>query len=374
MKDLSNFEDSIRTLLADEGQDLTKGFATEIFTHLKQLLVKEGKINLGELGVFLYQEREDSSPKITFMPSLFLRQELNKQDLNANDQERQLTELPVNSIGSIQTDLEQNAAEPAMSGNDEKSIDTVLEKDRQVDVGSKKNKQMDIWNELEETPVAAKEEEKEVEVIVQPLQKMPFLENRPISKTESEVIVQPLQKAPLLPNRPTAGKPESFVARDTIPEQKVPKKPLVYIKAEEEKKFNSKRIWYIVIILLLLMGFGLGFFKCCPSVVGQHTKAKRLMVAGVEVFSIPEGCIACETLKDNETLLGLATKYYGNSCYWVYIFLENKQELKYRGNAIAHTSIRIPQLEGYGVTDPKESVSIKKALALGNELWGNSLK
>ena len=349
MKTLSNFEDTIKTLLGDEGQHLPKGFTTEIFAHLNQLLVKEGNVTLSALGTFLYQEREDSTFKISFMPSSYLRQELNKKE-QKQQQAIVSTDPSIDVIQKeetiIQEDLGKSAVEPEPPNDEIKLIDTTNEKVQQADIGIKKNAQLGIWNDMEEVPVANRKE---------------------------EVIKLPIQEAPSFAHRPPR-KSEPSVSREVIPEPIAPKKPPVYVDAEDEKTFNSKRIWYIILILLLLIGLGFGVYKYLPTFFGQQSKAKRFMGASIDVFSIPEGCIAYETLKDNDTLLGLATKYYGNSCYWVYIFLENKQELKYGSNAIARTSIRIPQLNDYGITDPKESDSIKKALALSGELCGNSLK
>ncbi len=326
MKDLSNFEEAIRAQLGNENLNLPDGFLEEAFAHVKQLLIEEGKVNFGALGSFQYLVKDDSKPKITFIPSSFLRQELSK-----NDSGQQLIE-------PIQTPVEEK----------QDWVGKVIDPDTQ-------NKAADITNVPEAAPVLIQHNEIKEQTTLTSVS----AGDNPIHTSEPDV--------------PTPLRTERI-------ERTEPNKPPVYVKAEgeeeEEEKSGSKRIWYVLLIIVILAGLGYWAYKqqYLDRFFGLRFQVERSMIATVDNQTVPEGCIACETLENNETLLGLAAKYYGNSCYWVYIFLENKQELKYPGNALAHTSIRIPHLDGYGITNPKESDSIKRALALGNELWGNSLK
>ena len=329
MKELSDFEDIIRTLLEDEGQNLSNGFTTEIFTHLKQILVEEGKINLGALGTFLYQGKENSIPKKTFLPSSFLRQELNK-----NDQMPQQIVLPASPLQIIQENLEKNEIESEEPYNEEKPIGTTNEKDQEEEIDIENNRQLEIWNELTETPVVAIAEEippivaiaeeeppavvtsEEVPSVVATSEEIPSVsaiaeEALPVSTKKKEVaapvstkkketvtsvstrkkeIVTPVaSKKEALPPVSTEREvivnklqvqktvsvinglndnPEPYVTKEAIPEQIIPKKPLVYIEAEEESVFSAKRIWYILLILLLLTGLGFGVYKYFPIFFG----------------------------------------------------------------------------------------------------------
>jgi len=97
LKDPDYLENEIRALLNEEERKLSTELTTEIFFNLELLLIEKRSVSFGALGAFLYQIREGAGAKITFMPSSYLRSELNKNGLGQQQTERP-SERPVEPI------------------------------------------------------------------------------------------------------------------------------------------------------------------------------------------------------------------------------------------------------------------------------------
>ncbi|MDR0231734.1 MAG: HU family DNA-binding protein [Dysgonamonadaceae bacterium] len=97
LKDPDYLENEIRVSLNEEERKLSTEFTTEIFFNLELLLIEKRTVSFGALGAFLYQIREGAGAKITFMPSSFLRSELNKNSLGQQQTERP-SEKPIEPV------------------------------------------------------------------------------------------------------------------------------------------------------------------------------------------------------------------------------------------------------------------------------------
>ncbi len=74
------------------------------------------------------------------------------------------------------------------------------------------------------------------------------------------------------------------------------------------------------------------------------------------------------TTKSGTTLRSIATTYYGNSIYWVYIYQTNKKNIANPNSVPVGTSLVIPSLSEYGVTNPKDVKSIEAAKNLETKI------
>lgn len=70
------------------------------------------------------------------------------------------------------------------------------------------------------------------------------------------------------------------------------------------------------------------------------------------------------TLESGMTLRSLASKYYGNSIYWVYIYEANRDVLSSPNRLSLNMKLVIPELLKYGIRDTKNQEAIKKAQQL----------
>lgn len=74
------------------------------------------------------------------------------------------------------------------------------------------------------------------------------------------------------------------------------------------------------------------------------------------------------TMTKGTTLRSLATNYYGNSAYWVYIYQANRAKLSNPSDIAIGMKILIPRLSDYGIRDPKNLDEIQVAKALETQL------
>jgi nucleoid-associated protein YgaU len=72
-------------------------------------------------------------------------------------------------------------------------------------------------------------------------------------------------------------------------------------------------------------------------------------------------------IKNGETLTRLAYNEYGDKCFWVYIYEENKNIIKNPNDVPAGLTITIPPAEKYKI-DKNNPVSINNANAIANML------
>ena len=67
-----------------------------------------------------------------------------------------------------------------------------------------------------------------------------------------------------------------------------------------------------------------------------------------------------DTTSRNYVLSKMAQKHYGNQCFWVYIYQENKNKIKDPNNIPEGTRLVIPAKEKYGI-DSRDKASRDKA-------------
>jgi nucleoid DNA-binding protein len=73
------------------------------------------------------------------------------------------------------------------------------------------------------------------------------------------------------------------------------------------------------------------------------------------------------TIRNGQTLTMLALQEYGNKCFWIYIYEENKEIIKNPNSISAGTIIVIPPAEKYGI-NKNDIASINKANEKANQL------
>lgn len=74
------------------------------------------------------------------------------------------------------------------------------------------------------------------------------------------------------------------------------------------------------------------------------------------------------TMQRGTTLRTMATKYYGNPNYWVYIYQANRTKLSNPNDIAIGMKLLVPDLSNYGVSDVKDAREIQKAKRLEAQL------
>lgn len=74
------------------------------------------------------------------------------------------------------------------------------------------------------------------------------------------------------------------------------------------------------------------------------------------------------TIKRGTTLRTMAATYYGNPDYWVYIYQTNKKNIANPNNVPVGTTLVIPPLSDYGVSNPKDANAIQTAKNLETKI------
>lgn len=75
-----------------------------------------------------------------------------------------------------------------------------------------------------------------------------------------------------------------------------------------------------------------------------------------------------DTIKRGVTLRNLATKYYGNGDYWVYIYQSNARKIRNPNSIPIGTTLVIPQLSQYGINNPQDYREIQKAKNMADRI------
>jgi nucleoid DNA-binding protein len=73
------------------------------------------------------------------------------------------------------------------------------------------------------------------------------------------------------------------------------------------------------------------------------------------------------TVRNGQTLIRLAINEYGDKCFWIYIYEENKQIITNPNNVPVGTTLTIPIPEKYGI-DKNDAESIRKAIEEANKI------
>lgn len=74
------------------------------------------------------------------------------------------------------------------------------------------------------------------------------------------------------------------------------------------------------------------------------------------------------TIKRGTTLRTISAAHYGSPDYWVYIYEANKRNISNPNNVPIGTTLLIPSLSGYGVSNPKSSTAIQAAKNLESKI------
>jgi nucleoid-associated protein YgaU len=99
-----------------------------------------------------------------------------------------------------------------------------------------------------------------------------------------------------------------------------------------------------------------------PEDTKPEEKVKPEKVTPVEPVSAEKKI----TIKRGETLMQLARNEYGDNCFWVYIYEENKQLIKSPDAVSEGTVLTIPPVTKYGI-DKNNPESVKKARAKADQ-------
>ena len=80
-----------------------------------------------------------------------------------------------------------------------------------------------------------------------------------------------------------------------------------------------------------------------------------------------------ETVSAGNVLTHMANRHYGNQCFWVYIYEENKDKIKDPNNIKGGTKLVIPPAEKYGI-DKADKKSVAKAKRKAFDIENNRKK
>jgi nucleoid DNA-binding protein len=190
------------------------------------------------------------------------------------------------------------------------------------------------------------------------------------------------------------------------------KEPLIYTPQKHKKRRKKKLINWGFIFCLLVIAFILAIFyyidlekknasathypeageriisdytpspetirelnATLPDTIQQPTEAQEdSMIVKSEPISkpTPESVktantpVQKRTVKKGDRLALYALEAYGNRCFWVYIYEENKRILKDPNKIPLGKTIVIPPASKYGI-DVKDEASVKKATELANQ-------
>ncbi|MDO5035534.1 MAG: hypothetical protein Q4D93_01050 [Porphyromonas sp.] len=164
---------------------------------------------------------------------------------------------------------------------------------------------------------------------------------------------------------PASVEPENEVVPVVVPEDQEPT-PVV-----EEKSRKNSLAWLFWLLLLLALGVGLYFFLTRekePTPLAPQVDDTQLQTESAPVDTIPavvEEPIPVEPLGIAEIVPGtslakLAREYYGETKFWVYIFMENSELIKNPNNVPLGTKLVVPALENYGV-DNHDTTAVEVA-------------
>lgn len=73
-------------------------------------------------------------------------------------------------------------------------------------------------------------------------------------------------------------------------------------------------------------------------------------------------------IKQGMTLRNIAQTHYGNALYWVYIYDANKDKLSNPNTLVEGSTLAIPSLSRYGISDPKDPSQLEKAQRMEHEI------
>jgi hypothetical protein len=110
-----------------------------------------------------------------------------------------------------------------------------------------------------------------------------------------------------------------------------------------------------------------------PSNTGDYEGTETVPAAPVDTIckvSAPvESVVVTDTITPTRYLTTMARKHYGQTEYWVYIYLENADKLGHPDRLDAGTVVVIPPASKYGLT-PGNKAKISEASRRATEIYG----
>lgn len=318
MRDFYGWEKNIVSTLSGKGVSLPEGSVPEVFDMISRILIDQGEVSLEAIGSFRKREI-DGSNRITFIPSRTIRRQLEESQLTVFTAQREDAALFSDKMPA--TPAGHSFVETPGGEHDECSSDEVPD----------------------EVPV--------VDLSVE----------MPVGDDRREV----------------------FSATDD---------PDIISVARREKTKNTNKVRQLflggafIVVFLALLIFALS------SKLGSRYKIKESSETGLIVSQVVDpkevesakqaavlasqnhnkmenetGFFDAEIVQEGDNLLDFSEKHYGHSCYWVYIFLENRDKLSSPFNLSAGSVLRIPHLEDSGIVT-SDSICMSAALNLAIEL------
>lgn len=161
---------------------------------------------------------------------------------------------------------------------------------------------------------------------------------------------------------------------------------------EEHEEKSNKVLWLVIGVLIIVLLGGLFYFRnnifdsgdkpvlaeSIPSLpikdsLDESTVAENdsvvlkgeTLLSDIEEEGVGQRLVPLDTIeiKYGDTMRNLGLKYYGNKSFWVYIYEENRVNIKNFNNVPLGTRLVIPAAEKYGIdAKSKESVSAARKL------------
>ena len=156
---------------------------------------------------------------------------------------------------------------------------------------------------------------------------------------KAEFVEEPQQEEPVLPREDTI-EPANFSAKP------------------------SKRKWLAIAAALAAIALIAGIATLYSRKGSNDTVAKTDTIA---IAPSAATTTVTDTLRNNNSLLDMAKRHYGDKVFWVYIALENQQQYPNYKKIPKESALTIPAPEKYGInSDSKQS--LRKAAEAASEL------
>lgn len=199
------------------------------------------------------------------------------------------------------------------------------------------------------------------------------------SEPDSEPVAEP-EPAPEPVAEPEPV-PESVTEPEPVSEPEVmlgtPIEATLGVPIEEETQAEVSETpsrqprfkWWMAAVATLLIAVGAAVYFMVSSRRHTVSRPTDAIAAAVDSDSLradvrppqPSQPQALDTIASDATpLTTLASRYYGDSSFWIYIVLENEDKIKDYNNIHAGTPIVIPNPAKYGI-NANDRTSVKKA-------------
>lgn len=320
MKDFYEWEKNIVSTLSGKGVSLTEGTVQEVFEMISRILIDQGEVSLEAIGSF--RKREEDG-RVTFIPSRTIRRQLEESQ---------------HSVSLLQQEVEPHYSDESSetSATDCPPAQTPPEESNEPHTSHLSN-EMPVMDLPEETPSVRIVHEKTNHVINEQSKQDTDWMDKSKKKSASRMLRILLWGGAIV----------SLVFLVFV----------LYSKLGSRYKIKKNSEIEVVAPFVVNTTDAVS----AGQTAGQDASENTPKVEGVT------GGGGTEIIKKGDNLPDLSRKHYGRSCFWVYIFLENRDELKSPLHLSDGTSLRIPRLEDSGIIT-SDSACIAAALNLAIEL------